>query len=99
MLKELSVDMGNTSAIQEDAEVVRANTLALVYSAIDDLPPQKRIVMRLFLEGYSSAEIAEKLDLNTQTILNHKSEAEKMLRQKLGGADYAILLLLLFFIQ
>jgi len=62
-----------------EAVLLAAETRALVLSAIDDLPPQQREVITLRdVEGWSSAEVREALELSeaNQRVLLHRARAK-----------------------
>ncbi|MDR3714173.1 MAG: sigma-70 family RNA polymerase sigma factor [Puia sp.] len=60
-----------------------------VYREVERLPEKSRAVFKgYFYEGLTTAEIAIRLDINTQTVLNHKSGAVKTLRKRLGLGDF-----------
>lgn len=71
----------------EDAErqLIRAEILQSIYTAIETLPDKYKSVVRLaLLEGRKNEYIAEVLQMAPQTVRNHKSEAFKLLRRTLG---------------
>jgi len=50
--------------------------------AIDKLPKQRKTILQLYFFGQkTTAEIAEQLNLNSQTVLNHKTRALEALRK------------------
>lgn len=72
------------SDLEEHAETERmkAALLGEILRAIENLPPQRRTVIKLyFLDQKTTAEIAEQLGLNSQTVLNHKTKALESLRK------------------
>lgn len=48
--------------------IVEEETYRIVSEAIDKLPDQMKAIMRLALEGKKNAEIADKLNVSTETI-------------------------------
>ncbi|MDO5523448.1 MAG: RNA polymerase sigma-70 factor [Bacteroidia bacterium] len=53
-----------------------------LYKGIDKLPPQKREICRLKLEGkYSNQEIAGNMGISIHTVKSHYQESLKMLRE------------------
>jgi len=71
---------------EEDAknEMVLARVLQEIYEQIETLPPQCREIFKLiFLERKTTAEIAKLLGISSQTVLNQKSIAIRMLRSTL----------------
>jgi len=74
-----------------DAVLLSAEARALVLMAIDELPPRQRDVITLRdVEGWSSAEVREALDLSegNQRVLLHRarSKVRARLEEYLGGA-------------
>jgi RNA polymerase sigma factor (sigma-70 family) len=77
---------------EQQNEMDSANKMQMqtILQAIDELPRQKRTVLTLyFLKQKSTSEIAEILNLNTQTVLNHKSKALESLRETLASFQFA----------
>jgi RNA polymerase sigma factor (sigma-70 family) len=77
---------------EQQNEMDSANKLQLqtVLQAIEELPRQKRTVLTLyFFQQKSTNEIAEMLNLNTQTVLNHKSKALVSLRETLASFQFS----------
>jgi RNA polymerase sigma factor (sigma-70 family) len=70
---------------QLETERVKSVVFQSILTEIERLPRQRKAILRLyFFEQKSTAEIAEQLGLNTQTVLNHKAKALESLR-KSGG--------------
>jgi RNA polymerase sigma factor (sigma-70 family) len=70
--------------VDNNIETERAKTVLLqnIMAEIEKLPRQRKAIVRLyFFEQKSTAEIAEQLGLNSQTVLNHKSKALESLRK------------------
>jgi RNA polymerase sigma factor (sigma-70 family) len=60
--------------------------LQIVEEEVRKLPRQRRIVLDLyFKEGKTTPEIAERLGLSDQTVLNHKTNALESLRKTFVG--------------
>ena len=58
-------------------------------AALDKLPKDMRTVIHLYYyEGYTSAEIAQLLEINASTIRTRLERARKELKTLLGGAKY-----------
>ena len=75
--------------------MIRAESLAEIYRAVNELPPQCSKVIRMsYLEGMSNAEISAELGLSDQTVKNHKGRGLSLLKDKLSGEK--LLLLLVF---
>lgn len=74
--------------------VVEEETYRILTEAIDKLPAQMRAIMRLALEGKKNAEIAEQLNISTETVHTLKKAAYKKLRTCLKEYYYLLLLLI-----
>lgn len=72
--------------------IVEEETYRIVTEAIDKLPEQMKAIMRLALEGKKNAEIAEHLNVSTETVHTLKKIAYKKLRQHLKGYYYLLFL-------
>ena len=66
----------------------------IVSEAINKLPDQMKAIMQLSLEGKKNAEIADRLNISTETVHTLKKIAYKKLRENLKDYYY----FLLFFI-
>ena len=68
-----------------------------IYEEIEKLPPQEMKVFKLaFIDGLSNEEIAEQLNINNQSVRNHKTRALKAIRLAIADKDiYKMLLLFL----
>lgn len=82
---ETKYDIAYLEAGSEDEmETERVRTLLLqdIRAAIDELPGQRRKILRLyFFEEKTTAEIAKIMQLKPQTVLNHKTKAIESLRR------------------
>ena len=76
-------------------EVTYQETLRILRTAIDQLPPQTREVILVSLDGKNNNEIAETLDISVNTVKTLKKNAYKSLRESLGSRNLYILLFLL----
>jgi RNA polymerase sigma factor (sigma-70 family) len=73
----------STSEDQLETERVKAEVFRNVLAEIERLPRQRKAILRAyFFEQKSTAEIAEQMGLNSQTVLNHKAKALESLRKK-----------------
>lgn len=73
--------------------LIESETYRVLSEAIDQLPPQTRAVMRLALDGFSNAEIAQELTISGETVHSLKKIAYRKLRVVLK--EYYFLLLLI----
>lgn len=74
--------------------VVEEETFRILSDAIQKLPGQMRAIMQLALEGKKNPEIAEHLNISTETVHTLKKTAYKKLRKYLTDYYYCILLLI-----
>jgi len=64
--------------------MIRAETLRQVYSALHELPSEcRKVFVKLYVEGKSVAEAAAELDVAVSTVKNQKSRGLKILRMRL----------------
>jgi RNA polymerase sigma-70 factor (ECF subfamily) len=94
-LENLFVHFNESSNSVE--ETVFAHDLgALAEKVIADLPSQQQTVFKLSrIEGHSHKEIADHLNISTNTVKNHMGTALKTIKSKL--TDYGFLCVLFFF--
>lgn len=76
---------------EEENELINEEVIALLYHAINTLPPQSSKIILLLLEGLGNKEIAEKLKISINSVKTLKYNALKSLRTKLGD-DLALIL-------
>ena len=68
------------------SEIERQELAVSVHKAIDQLPPEHRLVVHLrYLEGLSYREIADVSDVNVKTVASRLHRARLELRRRLGG--------------
>lgn len=68
----------------DDKEMITALVLQTIYAEIENLPQQCKLVFQsIFIEGKSTAQIAEEMGISPQTVLNQKTKAIQILRTKL----------------
>jgi len=64
-----------------DNEMIVAKVLQTIYAEIENLPKQCGDVFKsIFIEGKSTAEIADEMQISPQTVLNQKSKALRKIR-------------------
>jgi len=62
--------------------------------AIEDLPPQQRLVFKLCkIEGKSYEEVADQLNISTSTVSNHIVKATKTIKKAFFGSIHGFLAL------
>lgn len=83
-------------------EIIEAEFLQILNQEIDLLPGRSGEVFKLiYLEGKSTDEIAQTLDLSVQTVRNHKTRAIEMLKTSFlkKGISGTLMLSFLLFID
>lgn len=76
-------------------ELLRSEVIAELMRAIQGLPSQcSKVISMAYLEGMSNAQIAEQLNINEQSVKNHKHRGLKLLRQSLSGESLLLLMLM-----
>ena len=76
-------------------EVTRQETIRILYTAIDQLPPQSRRVILLNLEGKNNNEVAGELKISVNTVKFLKKSAYETLRGLLSKNYFFVLMFLL----
>lgn len=76
---------------QDHLEVIRAEVLAAVYNAIENLPEKCQHIFRMsYLEGIKNEQIADTLSLSVQTVKNQKVRAVKLLQMHFKGKEHLL---------
>ena len=65
---------------------------ARLMNAIETLSPRCKIVMKLVMNGLTSAEIAQKLNISLDTVKEHKAKGKKKLAAQLKDCGYVLLI-------
>ncbi len=78
----------------EEEFVLEEEVHAMVYDAIKDLSERSRRVVIMTMEGLSNPEIAKELGISVNTVKTIKLRAYRMLRERLKGVQWLLLLLL-----
>lgn len=74
--------------------IIQAEIRAEIYRAVYQLPAQcSKVIAMSFLENFSNAEIASELNLSEQTVKNLKVMGLKLLKAKLSGRAFTLLVL------
>lgn len=78
-------------------EDIRAEVLQYIYEEIDKLPGNcRRVFSMSYLEGRSTNDIAEALQINPQSVYNHRQRAIKILRMAILPKKILLAILLGF---
>nr|WP_199082257.1 RNA polymerase sigma-70 factor [Pedobacter sp. ASV19] len=87
-------------AISDDDHLsflIKAETRGEIYRAVNALPSQcSKVISLSFLEGLTNAEIAAQLGLSEQTVKNHKVRGLNILKDRLTGDAFTLLMLLVW---
>jgi RNA polymerase sigma factor (sigma-70 family) len=63
---------------------IEAELNVLIHDELRKLPPQRKLIMlQLYMEGLSSQEVAQRMQLSRQTVINQKGKAIKALRNNI----------------
>ncbi len=73
-------------------EVTHQETVRVLYTAVDALPPQTRRVILLNLKGKNNQEIAEELKISVNTVKYLKKSAYSKLKSKMSKHYFLLLL-------
>lgn len=79
-----------------DQEMISAKVLQSIYAEIEILPNQcQQIFKSIYIEGKTTAEIAEEMGISTQTVLNQKAKALRKIRLALSHENLFSMAMLL----
>ncbi|MCA5003638.1 RNA polymerase sigma factor [Sphingobacterium bovistauri] len=73
-------------------EVFEEDIYSQLAAAIHTLPPQCKLVMQYTLEGLKISEIAQKMQISTDTVKEHKSNGKKKLLKWFKDAEMLALI-------
>ena len=72
-----------------DLEMLRSSLLQNLHEAIAQLPRQRKAIVTLyFFQRMTTADIAQRLNISPQTVLNHKTRALESLRKTVMMPDW-----------
>lgn len=92
--QELSSDIVTIDENSIDEEMLTAKILQSIYAEIESLPKQcKQVFKAIFIEGKSTAVIAEEMGISPQTVLNQKTKALRIIRLAINQEDIFLSLL------
>lgn len=83
-------------------DIIQTEVLDMVNKEIELLPEKMKVIFKLlYLEGKTTQEIAEELNLSVQTVRNQKTKAVEMIKNSLikKGVSTALQLAFLFFVE
>ena len=90
------IENGEETDFEFLAGVVGEEVIRELYLSIQELPEDRRRIMRLSIEGHSGAEIAEMLGVSINTVKTQKSRSYKFLKKRLNKYYYLLPLLMAF---
>jgi len=97
MLVRDKYEADNADGIDNEDNYIDAAIRTEVYrqlnEALKKLPPQTQKIFRLVLDGLTSKEIAEDLQLSVETVKTQRKRAKMMLKQHLGNVTYVLAIL------
>ncbi|MNL67353.1 RNA polymerase sigma factor [compost metagenome] len=83
------------SADNADSNFLRDELLTSIHQWLETQPEKRREIFRLrFLEGLSTVEIAEQLDISRKTVQNQLNTSQQSLRESIGRLLTIFILLL-----
>lgn len=88
-IKKYYLDKSDTNKIIEEQVHKK------IYDAIAHLSPQARKIVIYSMNGLSNPEISEELGVSINTVKTQKKRSYKVLREKLDGVNWALVLILL----
>lgn len=79
----------------EDDELFEPEVYRRLFEVIDELPRRCREIFLMYIDGKKNEEIAQILNISVETIKTQKKRAMSVLKKKLSGFNYFLILLLL----
>ncbi len=87
----LSDGIDESAVFQQE---ITAELLQLLYSDIENLPPKRRKIVEMILQGLTDSQIAEQLNITAKTVRNQRANAIQLLREAfLNRATYFLLMI------
>ncbi len=79
-----------------DKEMISAKVLQSIYAEIDNLPNQcQQVFKSIYIDGNSTAIIAQEMGISPQTVLNHKAKGLRKIRLALSQENLFSMAILL----
>jgi RNA polymerase sigma-70 factor (ECF subfamily) len=94
--RHISEELRKKNADDFESFFIEEESLRLFYKIIEELPEKQKEVVLLTLKGLNRNEIAEQLDITVDTVKYHKQKAFSILREKLKGNFYLLLIATVF---
>lgn len=98
----INEELGDPAEAADDfdysSELIKSETMRLLYQAIDRLPAQcKQVFTQLYVEGNTVRETADAMGIAVSTVKAQKARGLQLLRAKLGDVDPGMLVVFLPF--
>ncbi|WP_065219127.1 MULTISPECIES: RNA polymerase sigma factor [Butyricimonas] len=77
------------------SEVVNSEVIAHLSQSIEILPQEYSTILKMYIEGYSSTEISEKLNIALSTVYKRKDQALEHLKKQISSDMLNLFLLFL----
>jgi len=77
----------------DDNDIIESEVINNLYKSINQLPEQQKQVIIYTLQGLTNKEIAQELDISTNTVKFHKKSAYQFLRNNISSLPLLLLLL------
>lgn len=99
-LEAIKFDALNKIKENEDDKKLMEQRLLSLESAISELPPRCKEILKLSkIEGYKYKEISKMLNISIKTVENHMSNAFKLLKKKMLNTNFLLFFLRFSFIK
>lgn len=79
-----------------ESKILKEELFRQLFQCIEELPQRNREVLKLYLKGCHTDEIAEMLDLSPETVRTHRKNGLRVLRKKMGGLFVWVIIYHLF---
>lgn len=96
LLRSKSINQYRQSMLSDDyavSAIVETETFSIIDHALDILPEECAKVFKLHLDGWNVNDIAEKLNKSKSTVYAQRNEAISLLKRKLPGDKFILILL------
>ncbi len=77
-----------------DSDIIESELYAKIEQSLDTLPNQYAEIIRLFMQGYKSGEVAKLVNKPEQIVYNIKNKVVKKLRKKFGNSVTTVIFML-----
>lgn len=96
ILHNFNIYQNSESEIYEDKSIEENEIRSIFYEVINKLPPQKKLICLLKLEGeLTNQGIAEKMNISINTVKTHYAQSLKILKQQLAKFLIFVIIIIL----